>query len=530
MLVDGLNAAETETVSPGGMILITAPARGVRVYESLASRANAAALERLHVTAVYPSHDEGVNDRTSPLRVSFDREVAPEVVAAAFTISPFADGQWQVIGKEARYFPRAVWTSGVTYRWSLATTLIARDGSPLPARFDAQFVTTGSSSGVTVPGGYVCDRIARQSLAEPTGIISAPSLGPLTMLLSDTFRDRVYTLTPGGDLGHWVGDSRWTLPQGLAPDADGNVIVVDNNGLFFVDPTEFTDQRVAGSSATQAGAAAWGPATFGSQLYLCDPVGNRVQRYVPPNTLQQFATGIFGAAGLAFGPGGAWGSDLYVADANLTSIGGVPDGAGRICRVTTGGVVSTFVLNTSFLNGANSLAFDPTGAFGGNLFVADVLNKRVLQVTPAGAISVFATGFGGLRGPHCITFGPDGALYVADAGSPQVVRIARAVLTTAVPGGPATGERLSLAAAPNPFTGAVALTFALAVRSDVKVDVLDVAGRRVRSLAAAPMEPGKHTLSWDGHDDGGHPLRAGLYFARMHAGGDVRVTRIALAR
>ncbi len=528
-LVDAVQPDTVETVGRA-TFTVRLPARGVRIYESLASRQAAAASERLHVTALSPAHDAGVNDRNSPLRVAFDREVAPEQLTAAFAITPFVDGVWQVVGREGRYFPRVAWSAGVTYKWGLASTLTSRDGSVMPARFDAQFITTGVATGITVPAGYTSDRIARQGLAAPTSIVSIGSTSPLTMLLSDTNRNRLYTLTTGGDLGHWLGDSRWTAPQGIAPDSAGRVSVVDASGVYSIAAARMCAQLTGSTSTTQNGAGSWGPPAFGSEMYLCDPQGNRVTRLAAGNTLQTFATSILGASGLAFTPGGAWGSDLFVSDANLTSIGGSADGAGRICRVTSAGVVSTFVLNAAMLNGVTALTFDMTGAFGGNLFAADLINKRILQITSAGTISVFATGFAGLKGPQCIAFGPDGALYVADAASPQVIRIARAVLTTDVATGPARRGTLELAAAPNPFVGAVALRFTLSSRAEVRLEIVDVTGRRVRLLEAGSLDAGLRTVRWDGRDASGQPSPAGLYFARLSVGGERVVKRVALAR
>ena len=54
--------------------------------------------------------------------------------------------------------------------------------------------------------------------------------------------------------------------------------------------------------------------------YSLDAVGDMDAR-VAGGVLQTFVSGVLGAEGLAFGPGGAWGSDLHVADANLTSLG-----------------------------------------------------------------------------------------------------------------------------------------------------------------------------------------------------------------
>ncbi len=536
-LADALAAPTLASAGAGGALDVEVPARGARVYESAAARAARAPFSRLHVTAIAPGHDQRTNDRWSPLRIAFDRDVRPEAVEAALAIVPAALGVVQVEGREARFFPSVPWATNVTYRWSLAATLQSDDGAPLAARFEAQFTAGGVASGVTLPAGYVADRIAQQGLVAPEGIANAPALGALALLVTDTGKDRALTLTSGGDLGHWLGDSRWSAPEGLCVDADGTLSIVDDNGVFEAGPDRITAALTTGNSATQTGAIARGPAAFGGLRYLCDPVGNRVLRLSASNVLETFASGVSGPEGLAFGPGGAWGSDLYVADANLTSAGGIADGASRICRVTSAGAISTFVQNTTLLRGACGLAFDPTGDFGGHLYVADVLGERILQVTSAGAVSVFASGFKNLAGSHALAFGPDGALYVADPGSgtsftnsagtnaPQVVRIARAVLTLDAPERGDGGARLD-APAPSPSRGDVTLRFGLPRASWAALELFDPAGRRVRTLARGRFEAGERAFTWNRADDRGARVAPGLYFARLTWDGGTRVRRI----
>ena len=123
-------------------------------------------------------------------------------------------------------------------------------------------------------------------------------------------------------------------------------------------------------------------------------------------------------SGLAFGPGGAFGSDLYVAFAN--SRGSTP----AVRRVTSGGAVSDFAVSPQFVQ-TNQLAFDTTGNFNSNLFVSDWGAETIWEIDSAGTASVFASGFtfsdiassfhdndGG-----DLVFGPDGALYVADGSN-----------------------------------------------------------------------------------------------------------------
>ena len=73
---------------------------------------------------------------------------------------------------------------------------------------------------------------------------------------------------------------------------------------------------------------------------------------------------------------------------------------------------------------------------------------------------------------------------------------------------------------PNPFDERTAFRFSLEAAADeVRVDVFDVSGRRVRALFERRLPRGTHTLGWDGRDDTGRRVSAGTYFARLVVGG-----------
>ncbi|MEZ4650278.1 MAG: FlgD immunoglobulin-like domain containing protein [Candidatus Eisenbacteria bacterium] len=71
---------------------------------------------------------------------------------------------------------------------------------------------------------------------------------------------------------------------------------------------------------------------------------------------------------------------------------------------------------------------------------------------------------------------------------------------------------------PNPFLDQVALRFSFpSGKSGVaRVDVFDLSGRRVRTLAQE-HDGGPVDVLWDGRDDRGHELGSGVYFYRVHA-------------
>lgn len=95
--------------------------------------------------------------------------------------------------------------------------------------------------------------------------------------------------------------------------------------------------------------------------------------------------------------------------------------------------------------------------------------------------------------------------------------------------GPATPrpERFSLAApAPNPFAGATRFSFALPAPGRVTAEVFDVRGDRVRTLVDETRDAGVWSEAWDGNDDTGSGVRAGVYFLRVKAPGASSTRRI----
>ncbi len=102
--------------------------------------------------------------------------------------------------------------------------------------------------------------------------------------------------------------------------------------------------------------------------------------------------------------------------------------------------------------------------------------------------------------------------------------------TTAVDGGPlATGPRLS-PAWPNPAGVTTRLSFELPSAQPVALEVFNVQGRRVATLASGTLAAGLHQVAWAGRDDAGHRVPSGLYFVRLKAGGHSDVRRVTWLR
>lgn len=77
---------------------------------------------------------------------------------------------------------------------------------------------------------------------------------------------------------------------------------------------------------------------------------------------------------------------------------------------------------------------------------------------------------------------------------------------------------------PNPTRGATSIRFAVPRKTVVTISLFDVRGRQVRSLTQREWEPGEHAIEWNGRDEDGRRLSAGIYLCRMVAG-PYRATR-----
>ena len=102
--------------------------------------------------------------------------------------------------------------------------------------------------------------------------------------------------------------------------------------------------------------------------------------------------------------------------------------------------------------------------------------------------------------------------YVADAaGVPAVAAVAR-----------------PLALSPNPAFDGVDVSFTTRAGERGRVEVVDLAGRRVRNLGEGPGDGSALSLRWDGRDGDGAPARPGIYWVRVEAGGAIAARRLAL--
>lgn len=105
-----------------------------------------------------------------------------------------------------------------------------------------------------------------------------------------------------------------------------------------------------------------------------------------------------------------------------------------------------------------------------------------------------------------------------DAGPRNDVWVLQNLSNVGVPG-PSPPRSVALhAGAPNPFRGSTGIRFDLGREDRVTLRIYDLRGRRVRTLIDGFRPAGSNPITWDGRDDQGRSVSAGVYVCQLDAG------------
>ncbi|NUO79761.1 alginate lyase family protein [candidate division KSB1 bacterium] len=86
---------------------------------------------------------------------------------------------------------------------------------------------------------------------------------------------------------------------------------------------------------------------------------------------------------------------------------------------------------------------------------------------------------------------------------------------------------------PNPFTGAVTATqiaFTVAKPEEVRVDLFNMMGQKVRTLFVGVAQAGRNLVQWNGKDNHGALLPSGTYIYKLTSGNQVLAKRLTLSK
>ncbi|HEV8480725.1 MAG TPA: FlgD immunoglobulin-like domain containing protein [Candidatus Eisenbacteria bacterium] len=238
--------------------------------------------------------------------------------------------------------------------------------------------------------------------------------------------------------------------------------------------------------------------------------------------------------GMADGPVNAlavYNGDIVAAGA-FTSMDGVAAPAGVARRDATTGAWTAmgggFALGVPY-----ALAvYNGTLYLGGTTMLSLTVDYGRLQMWNG---SSWVAPFGGLDGPVYALAATNDYLEIGgdfqgtDLGvfSPYWIRYINPGVAVE-PKGTAT-LRLS-ECRPNPSRGAARIEFSLENAGPAHLQILDVAGRRVRGLVNGWLAAGPHEATWNGVTDDGRAVASGVYFERLDSDGQSLVRRLVWMR
>ncbi|MBN1465360.1 VWA domain-containing protein [candidate division KSB1 bacterium] len=81
-----------------------------------------------------------------------------------------------------------------------------------------------------------------------------------------------------------------------------------------------------------------------------------------------------------------------------------------------------------------------------------------------------------------------------------------------------TPTHYALANYPNPFNSRTTIEFQVPEAGEIKIDVMNILGQPVKTIAQERFEAGSHKVVWDGVDDAGHDVVSGTFILRLQAG------------
>ena len=83
---------------------------------------------------------------------------------------------------------------------------------------------------------------------------------------------------------------------------------------------------------------------------------------------------------------------------------------------------------------------------------------------------------------------------------------------------------------PNPFNPVTQIRYNLPEKSNVTLLIYDILGREVATLLNGALEPGYHSVMWNGQNKMGQAVRAGMYFYSMQADALRQTKKIVLLK
>ena len=83
---------------------------------------------------------------------------------------------------------------------------------------------------------------------------------------------------------------------------------------------------------------------------------------------------------------------------------------------------------------------------------------------------------------------------------------------------------------PNPFNPVTTFKYDLPIQSLVSLRIYDLLGHEIKELVNYTQDSGMKSVSWNGKDQFGHQVGAGIYVYKLKAGTYIQARKIALIK
>ena len=83
---------------------------------------------------------------------------------------------------------------------------------------------------------------------------------------------------------------------------------------------------------------------------------------------------------------------------------------------------------------------------------------------------------------------------------------------------------------PNPFNPSTAIPFSVPLNQDVRLNIYDLLGKEVLTVNFNKLSMGHHTFKWDGKNQLGNLVGAGVYFYRLENNSKTFIKKMILLK
>jgi hypothetical protein len=93
-----------------------------------------------------------------------------------------------------------------------------------------------------------------------------------------------------------------------------------------------------------------------------------------------------------------------------------------------------------------------------------------------------------------------------------------------------TPPQYDLQCFPNPFNPNLSISFCLEETQDVKLEVFNIKGQKVKSLVNEIFRPDNYNIVWSGDDNRGSKVSSGVYYIRLQIGNNIVNEKVILMK